>query len=218
MRRRQLKALWKRLHELQAMSLKRDQRLLRLGAAQHEWPAAWRLVTATVDEEGMLSFGLKKDRLRDVRKREGRYLLRSNLVGREPSEMWSFYMQLVQVEEAFKTLKGDLEIRPIFHQKMDRVESHIFVAFMAYCLHVTLHRRLRDRAPGLTPRAVLETFRSVQMLDVQLPTTDGRTLILTRYTQPEPELEILIRQMNLTLPPQAPPKITARDVSVVKTS
>jgi hypothetical protein len=218
MRRRQLKALWKRLHELKAMALKRDQRLLKLGAAQHEWPAANRLVTADVDENGLLSFSLRKDRLRDVRKREGRYLLRSNLVGRDPTEMWSFYMQLVHVEEAFKTLKGDLEIRPIYHQKMDRVEAHIFVAFMAYCLHVTLHRRLRDRAPGLTPRAVLEKFSSVQMLDVHFPTTDGRTLILTRYTQPEKDLDLLLHQLELILPPQPPPKITAKDAAVVKTS
>lgn len=218
MRRRQLKALWARLHVLKAMKLNRDQRLMKLGAAQHQWPVANRLVEAQVDEDGWLTFRLRKDRLRDIRKREGRYLLRSNMVGRDPAQMWSFYMQLVHVEEAFKTLKGDLEIRPIFHQRMDRIESHIFVAFMAYCLHVTLHRRLRDHAPGLTPRAVLEKFNAVQMLDVHFPTTDDRTLILTRYTQPEPELEMLLRQLNLSLPPQPPPKITAKDAAVVKTS
>ena len=101
------------------------------------------------------------------------------------------YLQLVAVEEAFKNLKGDLAIRPIFHQLEARIEAHIFIAFLAYCLHVTLARRLHALAPGLTPRGVLEKFAAVQMIDVHMPTTDGRELILTRYTQPEPELTLL---------------------------
>ena len=119
-------------------------------------------------------------------------------------------MQLVQIEEAFKTLKGDLAIRPIHHQREDRIEAHIFVAFMAYCMHVTLRRRLRDLAPGLTPRSVLEKFAAVQMIDVHLPTTDGRKVIMSRYTQPEPELQILLKQLRLSLPAQPPPRITAK--------
>ena len=118
--------------------------------------------------------------------------------------------QLVQVEEAFKNLKGDLAIRPIHHQKEERIEAHIFVAFLAYALQVTLRRRLRDLAPGLTPRAVLEKFGSVQMIDVHLPTTDGRKVIMSRYTQPEPELQILLKQLRLSLPNQPPPRVTAR--------
>ena len=124
--------------------------------------------------EEPLQFSLRKDKLRKVRRREGRYLLRTNLVGRDPAQMWEFYTQLVQVEEAFKNLKGDLALRPIHHQKEKRIEAHIFVAFLAYALHVTLRRRLRDLAPGLTPRSVLEKFGSMQMIDVHLPTTDGR--------------------------------------------
>jgi hypothetical protein len=116
----------------------------------------------------------------------------------------------VQVEEAFKNLKGDLAIRPIHHQKEERIEAHIFVAFLAYALQVTLRRRLRDLAPGLTPRAVLEKFGSVQMIDVHLPTTDGRKVIMSRYTQPEPELQILLQQLRLSLPNQPPPRVTAR--------
>jgi transposase len=155
-------------------------------------------------------FSLRKDKLRKVRRREGRYLLRTNLVGRNPAEMWEFYTQLVQVEEVFKILKGDLAIRPIHHQKEDRIEAHIFVAFMAYALHVTLRWRLRDLAPGLTPRSVLEKFSSVQMIDVHLPTTDGRQVIMSRYTQPEPELQMLLKQLRLSLPNQPPPRVTAR--------
>ena len=211
MRRRQLKRLWKRLQELRRMQLSRDQLLLKLGAAQQQSPSAWRLVHIQVPEgEETWQFSLRKDRLREVHRREGRYLLRTNLVGRDPAQMWEFYTQLVQVEEVFKILKGDLTVRPIFHQKEDRIEAHIFMAFMVYALHVTLRRRLRDLAPGLTPRAVLEKFAAVQMIDVHLPTTDGREVILTRYTQPEPELQMLLRQLRLSLPNQPPPRVTAR--------
>jgi transposase len=209
MRRRQLKRLWNRLHQLQGMELSRDQLLLKLGAAQQQSPSAWRLVSIHVPEaDERLQFSLRKDRLRKVRRREGRYLLRTNLQGRDPAQMWEFYTQLVQVEEAFKHLKGDLAIRPIFHQKEDRIEAHIFVAFIAYAMHVTLRRRLRDLAPGLTPRSVLEKFSAIQMIDVHLPTTDGRKVIMSRYTQPEPELKILLRQLRLSLPHQPPPRVT----------
>jgi hypothetical protein len=208
MRRRQLKRLWERLHELARMQLTRDERLLKLGAARQQSPSAWRLVRITVAHgDPALQFSLQKDKLRDVRRREGRYLLRTNLVGRDPAEMWAFYTQLVQVEEAFKALKGDLAIRPIHHQKEKRIEAHIFVAFLAYALHVTLRRRLRGLAPGLTPRSVLEKFGSIQMIDVHLPTTDGRKLIMSRYTQPEPELQMLLRQLRLSLPNQPRPRV-----------
>ncbi len=116
------------------------------------------------------------------------------------------------MEEAFKNLKGDLAIRPVFHQEERRVEAHIFIAFLAYCLQITLQRRLHALAPGLTARSVLEKFAAVQMIDVHLPTTDGRELMLTRYTQPEPELQLLIQQLKLRLPPQPPPRIANRTV------
>lgn len=208
MRRRQLKRLWKRLHELQKMQPPRDQLLLKLGAARQQSPSAWRFVEIDVPkEEESLRFSLRKDKLRTVRHREGRYLLRTNLVGRDPAEMWEFYTQLVHVEEAFKNLKGDLSLRPIHHQKEKRIEAHIFLAFMAYALHVTLRRRLHDLASGLTPRSVLEKFAAVQMIDVHLPTTDGRTVIMSRYTQPEPELRVLLQQLRLTFPAQPPPRM-----------
>jgi transposase len=209
MRKRQLKRLWKRLHELKEMELTRDELLLKLGAARSQSPSAWRLVEITVPEgDACFRFSLRKDRMRKVRRREGRYLLRTNLAGRDPAEMWEFYTQLVHVEEAFKDLKGDLALRPIHHQKEARVEAHIFVAFMAYTLNVTLRRRLRDLAPGLTTRSVLEKFKTLQMIDVHLPTTDGRRVIMSRYTQPEPELEILLKRLRLCFPKQPPPRMT----------
>ena len=146
MRRRQLKGLWKRLKELRFMKLKRDQLLLKLGSAKQQWRAAWRLVALQIPKAGeavnaqSFGFTLRKDKLRQVRRREGRYLLRSNLSGEDPGKLWQFYVQLTQVEAAFKDFKDDLALRPIFHQLERRIEAHIFVAFLAYCLHVTLGR------------------------------------------------------------------------------
>jgi transposase len=175
MRRRQLKGLWKRLKELAQMDLSRDQLLLKLGAAKHQYPAAWRLVAVTTPEESQpiappnFRFELRKDKLRQVRRREGRYLLRSNLSAQEPEKLWQFYIQLTQVEAAFKDLKDDLALRPIFHQLEERVEAHIFVSFLAYCLHAHLRACLKPLAPGLTPRSVLDKFAAMQMLDVHFP-------------------------------------------------
>ncbi len=136
----------------------------------------------------------------------GTEALRTNLTEDDPAVLWQCYIQLVAVEEAFKNLKQDLAIRPVFHQDQRRIEAHMFIAFLAYCMQVTLQRRLHAFAPGLTARSALEKFAAVQMIDVHLPTTDGRELLLTRYTQPEPELQLLIQQLKLQLPPQPPPQ------------
>ena len=174
----------------------------------------WRLMEIEVaKQEASFTYRLQREKLRSARQREGRYLLRTNLTETDPAKLWGMYLQLVAVEEAFRNLKGDLALRPIFHQKEDRIEAHIFVSFLAYCLHVTLTQRLRTLAPGLTARSVLEKFAAVQMIDVHLPTTDGRELILTRYTQPEPELELLLHKLKLQLPAQSPPKISAAQVT-----
>ena len=141
--------------------------------------------------------------------REGRHLLRTNLCGRDPSELWQFYIRLTEIEAAFKNLKDDLALRPIYHQLEHPVEAPLFVAFVAYCRQVTLRARLRPLAGGLTPRAVLDKFAAMQMLDVHFPTTDGRSLILSRYTQPENDQKILLQRLGLTLPAQPPPRLTA---------
>jgi hypothetical protein len=210
MRRRQMKWLWKRLRELAAMEISREEMLMKLGAARSRAPSAWRLVETEMDKESsMFIYRLNWQKLRTVRRREGRYLLRTNLTENDPALLWQYYTQLVAVEQAFKNLKGDLAIRPVFHRDERRIEAHIFIAFLAYCLQVTLQRRLHALAPGLTARSALEKFAAVQMIDVHLPTTDGRELVLTRYTQPERELQLLIQQLRLQLPPRPPPKITA---------
>ena len=128
----------------------------------------------------------------------------------DPAVLWDRYIQLTQIEAAFKCLKSDLGIRPIFHQLEHRVDAHILVAFLAYCLTVTLKHRLQRLAPGLTPRAALEKLATIQMLDVVFPTTDGRCLIMPRYTEPDPDQALLLHQMDLALPQQPPPRIAAQ--------
>jgi hypothetical protein len=215
MRRRRLKRLFKRLRELQQQKLTRDELLIKLGAAKKEAGRAYALIDLHLPAKDHVvtpesfTFSLNRNKLRTVRRREGNYLLRSNLTRAPPAQLWQYYLQLTEVEQAFKELKGDLSIRPIYHQKDARIEAHIFVAFMAYCLQVTLKHRLRALAPGLTPRAVLEKFTAMQRVDVHLPTTDGRYLILPRYTQPDEDQRLLLSQLKMELPQQPPPKITS---------
>ena len=209
-RRRQLKWLWGRLKQVAGMKLSREELLMRLGAARKQARTAWRLIAIEVAaDSAALSYRLDRAKLRRARRREGRYLLRTNLTDDDPARLWGLYLQLVSVEEAFRNLKGDLAIRPIFHQDAARIEAHIFIAFLAYCLHVTLGRRLHALAPGLTPRSAIEKFAAVQMIDLHIPTTDGRELLLTRYTEPEPELALLLDKLKFVLPAQPEPKISA---------
>jgi transposase len=216
MRRRQLRGLIPRLKELSQMELTRDQLLLKLGAAKNKFPAAWRLVEVAVPEKERdigppnFTFGLRRDKLREARRREGRYLLRSNLSAQAPEKLWQFYIQLTQVEAAFKDLKDDLSLRPIFHSAEQRIEAHIFVSFLAWCLHVSLRACLRPLAPGLTSRSLLDKFAAIQMLDVHFPTSDGRELVFRRYTQPEQDHKMLLAQLGWELPPQSPPRITQK--------
>jgi hypothetical protein len=215
MRRRRLSKLWRRLGDLRRQDLSRDQLLIKLGAAKKEAGRAYGLVEIRLPKAEQtpspetFTYSLRKDKLRQTRRREGRYLLRTNLPRDDPAQLWRLYVQLTEIEQAFKELKGDLAIRPIYHQLDHRIEAHIFVAFIAYCLQVTLKQRLRALAPGLTPRAVLEKLKAMQMIDVQMPTTDGRQIVLPRYTQPNKDQQILLQQLKLTLPPQPPPRITA---------
>jgi transposase len=213
MRRKRLRRYIERLKALQAQSLTRDQLLMKLGAAKHDAGRAAGLVKVTLPKQATttasLEFKLDRDKLRQVRRREGRYLLRTNLTAQQPETLWTFYIQLTEVEQAFKEIKHDLGVRPIFHKTEERIEAHIFVAFLAYCLQVTLKAKLRVVAGGTTPREVIAKFKTMQMVDVHLPTTDGRELTLSRYTQPEAEHRMLLDQLHLSLPSQPPPKITA---------
>jgi transposase len=212
-RRKRLARLLRKLRVMRHSLPKRDQLLLRIGAAKKEAGRAFGFVTIRVpkaDEEvtrQTFTFATNKNRLRQAEQRDGHYLLRSNLTGEDPAVLWERYVQLTHIEAAFKTMKSELGLRPIYHQLGHRVEAHILVAFLAYCLLVTLKNRLQALAPGLTPRAVLETLAPMQMLDVTFPTTDGRRLLMPRYTQPTPEQKLLLHQLQLTLPDQPPPRI-----------
>jgi hypothetical protein len=208
MRQRRLKAYWQRLGALQRQHPPRDTLLKKLGAAQGKaGRVATSLVTVEVARDGSLAYRLDRNQLRAVRGREGRYLLRTNLSADDPGLIWRCYMQLCFVEEAFRTLKGDLGLRPIFHRDPERIEAHLFIAFLAYCLAITLRQQLRGVAGGLMPRTVLEKLATVQLLDVAIPTTDDRELLLRRRTEPDHDVQLVLHQLGLTLPP--PPRIRA---------
>ena len=216
MRRKKLARLLRKLRAMQRSGPRRDQLLLRIGAARKEAGSAFGFLQIRLPQESekvtrkTFQFHVNKGKLKAAETRDGHYLLRSNLVGEDPAVLWERYMQLTQIEAAFKTLKSELGIRPIYHQLGHRVEAHIFVAFLAYCLLVTLKNRLQALAPGLTPRAVFEKLTTIHMLDVYLPTTDGRWLVMPRFTQPEPDQAILLHKLKLELPQQPPPRIKAR--------
>ncbi len=214
MRRRRLKRLWARLGELRSRKqLSRDRLLLSLGAAKKEAGRVWRLVKIRLPAAGEAvnesTFGYELDRakLRQTIRREGRYLLRSNMRSASPELVWENYLLLTRIEQAFKELKGDLALRPIHHQSDARIEAHIFVSFLAYCLHATLRNLARRHAAGLTVRAILDKLAGVMMIDVRLPTTDGREIILSRYTEPEADVQLLLSRLGLELPKQSPPKV-----------
>lgn len=217
MRRKRLRRYIERLKALRVQKLSRDQLLMKLGAARKQAGRAAAVVTTIVAKAadtmttGSFEFKLDRSRLRRVRAREGCYLLRTNIGTAQPPEaLWRFYTQLAEVEQAFKEIKNDLAVRPIYHQAEPRIEAHIFVAFLAYCLQVTLKAKLRPLAGGTTPREVLEKFKTLQMVDVVLPTDDGRELTLSRYTQPEADHRMLLQRLRLQLPAQPPPRITAK--------
>jgi Transposase DDE domain len=216
MRRKKLARLLGKLRAMRRSAPRRDQLLLRIGAARKEAGSAFRFLQLQLPREGeavtrnSFQFRVDKGKLSAAELQDGHYLLRSNLVSEDPAVLWERYVQLAQIEAAFKIMKSELGIRPLYHQLGHRVEAHILVAFLAYCLLVTLKNRLQALAPGLTPTAVLEKLSTIQMLDVWLPTTDQRWLVMPRFTQPEPDQAILLHKLHLELPQQPPPRIKTR--------
>jgi len=215
MRRRKLKKLFNGLLALRRQTPSRDRLLQRVGALKHEVGRAAGFVEISVPAEGSaitadtFHWKLRIEKFKSAERRDGNYILRTNLSGEAPEILWQRYIQLTEIEAVFKSLKSDLAIRPMHHQLAERVEAHIFVAFLAYCLTATLRKKIEVHAPGLTPRAVLEKMGAIQMIEVWLPTTDGRWLIMPRYTQPENEQQILLEKLKLNLPDQPPPRIRA---------
>lgn len=214
-RRKRLARLLRKLRTMRRSLPKRDPLLLRIGAAKKEAGRAFGFVKLRVPSaqepvtRQTFLFQVDKGKLRRAQQRDGHYLLRSNLTAEDPAVLWTRYVQLTQIEAVFRSLKSELGIRPIYHRLERRVDAHILIAFLAYCLQVTLKNRLQIHAPGLTPTAVLDKLATLQMIDVWIPTRDGRWLILPRYTQPSKDLKLLMERIQLALPSQPPPRITA---------
>ena len=124
-------------------------------------------------------------------------------------------MQLTQIESVFRSLKTELGIRPIYHQLEHRADAHVLIAFLAYCLQVTLKNRLMIHAPGLTPASVFDKLSTIQMVEVWIPLLDGRWLVLPRHTQPDADVQALMEQIRITLPPQPPPRIKSSQLPPV---
>jgi transposase len=215
MRRKRLARLLRKLRRMRKSLPQRDRLLVRIGAAKKEAGRAFGFVKIQIPKPGeavtrqTFSFQLDKAKLKATEQRDGHYLLRSNLTGEDPAVLWKHYVQLTQIESVFRSLKSELGIRPIHHQLEHRADAHILIAFLAYCLQVTLKNRLMIHAPGLTPAAVLEKLATIQMVEVWIPMVDGRWLVLPRHTQPEEDVQALLHHLHLTLPSQPPPRIKA---------
>jgi len=219
MRRKRLARLFRKLRAMRRSLPSRDQLLMRLGAAKSAAGRAFQFVHLQVPGEEQevtretFQFRVDKKKLQAAEWRDGHYLLRSNLTAGDPSVLWARYVQLTQIESVFRSLKSELGIRPIYHQLEHRADAHILIAFLAYCLQITLKQRLLLHAPGLTPTAVLEKLAEIQMIDIWIPTVDQRWLILPRYTQPSSDTKLLIEKLELELPSQPPPRLTAQEES-----
>lgn len=220
MRRKRLARLLRKLRAMRRSLPSRDQLLMRIGAAKTAAGRAFGFVKMQVPDARQpvtresFRFIVDKNKLQEAELRDGHYLLRSNVTGADPAVLWTRYVQLTHIESAFRSLKSELGIRPIYHHLEHRVDAHILIAFLAYCLQVTLKNRLLLHAPGLTATAVMEKLATIQMIDVWIPTLDGRWLILPRYTQPEKDTKILLQKLKLELPTQPPPRITAHPAAL----
>lgn len=218
MRRKRLVRLLRKLRVMRRSLPNRDNLLLRVGAAKKEAGRAFGFVKLKLPKPGeavtrdTFRFEVDKKKLKEAQQRDGHYLLRTNLPANDPELLWTRYIQLTIIEAAFRTLKSDLGLRPVHHQLEERIEAHILVAFLAYCLQVTLKNSLRRHAPGLTPAQVLEHLAAVQMIDVKIPTLDGRCLTMPRYTQPSKELQFLMEKLNIAFPQQPRPRLSGNAV------
>src|ERR1700756_1824725 len=219
MRRTRLARLLRKLRAMRKSLPKRDQLLLRIGAAKKEAGRAFGFVKIQIPlaQESVtretFSFRVDKSKLQKAQQRDGHYLLRSNLTAEDPAVLWTRYVQLTQIESVFRSLKSELGIRPIYHQLEHRADAHVLIAFLAYCLQVTLKNRLMIHAPGLTPASVFDKLSTIQMVEVWIPLLDGRWLVLPRHTQPEADVQALLEQIRITLPSQPPPRIKSSQLA-----
>jgi hypothetical protein len=158
-------------------------------------------VSVTGDKES-LRIAWRKDAAKAeyMKHAEGAYLLRTNLEGESEEELWRMYMQLNDAEAAFRTLKQDLSIRPIFHQRDDRVRAHVLVCFIAYAMYRTLDRLAADRGLEMSGRRVLAALATIKSGDIVLPLVDGRELRLRRVSRPDKLQQELLNRLGIELP------------------
>jgi transposase len=181
----------------------RDTLQQRLGRVKSECSRVARAYTFEVEGDGdSLRFTWKKDQAKAdfLRHSEGAYLLRTNLSGHSEQELWAMYMQLNDAEAAFRTLKQDLAIRPIYHQHESRVKAHVLVCFLAYVLYRTLDRIAKEKSLGMTARKVLASLTTIKSGDIILPLIDGRELCLRRVSRPDAAQAQLLTRLGLDLP------------------
>jgi transposase len=175
----------------------------RLGAIQARHPQVADLYELEViEQQGRLAlkWQLRRQRSDWQQAREGAYLLRTNLAATDPEKLWKSYIQLTEAEAAFRALKSELAIRPIFHQLEHRTKAHVLVAFLGYALWVTLTHLLQAKGSKLSPMQALAAAATLHSADIVLPTTDGRQIRLRRVTTPTPQLQTLFEQLGMTLP------------------
>jgi transposase len=183
----------------------RDKMHVRIGRILASHPQVADLYQVAVKEaSGQLSIEWSaKDGQRQWREiREGAYLLRTNLTATTASELWAKYMQLTEVEAAFRALKSELSIRPLFHQLKRRVKAHVMVGFLGYALWVTLKHLLRRKQSQWSATRALAELATLQSADIVLPTTDGREIRLRRITEPTAGQQQLLHQLGIDLPDQ----------------
>lgn len=211
MRWRQVRGLMRDLIRLRrsiGRGLIRDETkiLMRVGRLSERWPRAWAYVSVRW-QAGTLRWHWDRPALRLAAQRDGAYLLRTNLTAQPPEALWRIYMQLTEVETVFRAMKSQLAIRPIWHWVGPRVEAHVMVAFLGYCLWVCLKQKLKAVAPSLTPWQMLDQFGRLVQVEVWFKLRAGGAICLPRITQPEPAQALLLHQLNWTLPEQPPPRI-----------
>jgi len=181
----------------------RDKIHVRLGRIWASHPQVADLYQAAVKEQSgqlHLEWSAKEGQQQWRETREGAYLLRTNLTATTASELWEKYMQLTEVEAAFRALKSELSIRPLFHQLERRVKAHVMVAFLGYALWVTFKHLLARKQSEWSPARALAELATLQSADIVLPTTDGREIRLRRVTEPTLEQKRILSELGIELP------------------
>ncbi len=218
-RRRRMRKLYDSLNSL-AISVEQgyvrhyDVLVNRLGRLEERYAQVFGFVeiSRTRDNEDIKQFAFRLNRhaLKKAYRQDGTYLLRTNLIENDPAKLWEQYIQLTEVESAFRALKSEIKLHPINHRIEPRVEAHVMVAFMGYAMWVCLKWKLKGMAGSLSPRQAIELFRSIKLVEVWFDTIDGRRICLPRITMPEPEHQIVLEQFKWNLPEQPPPRIYTR--------